>query len=738
MRVPNLSFTVQIFTSIIAGVTCGLFFGEKAQILEPIGTIFIKLMQITVLPLIVIFVIAGLGSINQADAREFLKKVVSIILLIWFLGIIAFYSMQFAFPNMPNTSLFSISQISESPPLDLIDLFIPSNPFHSLSEGLMPAIVLFCLLFGFALIGDERNKHFVDELNGLSSPLYKITSLLFKIAPVGIFAITANTVGTITLSQLLQIQVFFVSTVVISMILVLLVLPLLVYSLTPFGYREILTAANKGVILGFSTAQGFITLPLLCEGVANLFKEPRTEEKARSYSGILVPMISTVPTLGAFSALLFILFAGWFYNDPLELQDQIKLAIIGIPSLFGSSVLAVQFLLETMTLPADALQIYQISHSVHVYFTTALFCMSIFALSTICTAFLTGLGGLRLKRALLSIIIVVAILSLIVLGLGLGFSSVLNDSSKGSQTILSMKMPLDFNGKRFDQIVKTTVYKNYSDVPAAQDELNALNVEDSGLMMKIKSRDVLRVGYNPDHMPFAFFNKDGELVGYDIHMAYELAKILNVSHIEFVPINSRTWVDSVNNGSCDIIMAGLGLVPRMIGEGRCRFTSGYIELHLALVTKDYRKNDFESIKDIANTKGLKIAVVNELDYFKLANALFPTAKIIPLDNSDQFFNQTNADALLTTAEVGTAMTLLHPFYDVAILQPSDTYKIMCAYAVSKNCDDAFLIFLDYWLDLEDKYGSLDKKYDYWVLGKDTGNITQRWSIMRDVLHWIER
>jgi Na+/H+-dicarboxylate symporter/ABC-type amino acid transport substrate-binding protein len=735
MRVPNLSFAVKVFTSIIAGVVCGLFFGEKAQILEPIGTIFIKLMQITVLPLIVIFIIAGLGSINQADAREFLKKVVSIILLIWFLGIIAFYSVQFAFPNMPNTSFFSISQLSKSPPQDLIELFIPSNPFHSLSEGLMPAIVLFCLLFGFALIGDERNKHFVDILNGLSSPLFRVTSLLFKIAPVGIFAITANTVGTVTLPQLLQIQIFLVSTVVISTILVLLVLPLLVYSLTPFGYREILSAANRGVILGFSTAQGFITLPLLSEGVANLFKEPRTEEKARSYSGIIVPMVSTVPTLGAFSALLFILFAGWFYNDPLELQDQIKLAIIGIPSLFGSSVLAVQFLLETMTLPTDALQIYQISHSIHVYFTTALFCMSIFALSTICTAFLTGCGGLRLKRALLSIIIVVAILSSIVLGLGLGFSSMLNDSSQGSQTILSMKMPLDANGKIFDQIVKTKVYKNFSDVPAIRDELNAL--EDGSLIEKIKRRDILRVGYNPNIMPFAFFNKDGELVGYDIHMAYELAKILNVSCIEFIPVDSRTWTDSVNNGSCDIIMSGLGLVPGMIGEGRCRFTSGYIDLHLALVTKDYRKNDFESIKDVANTKGLKIVVVNESDYFKLANTLFPTATIIPLNHSDQFFNQTNADALLTTAEVGTSLTLLHPFYDVTILQPSDTYKIMCAYAVSKNCDDAFLMFLNYWLELEDKYGSLDKKYDYWVQGKGTGNTTQRWSIMRDVLHWIE-
>jgi len=733
MRVPKLSFAVKVFISIIAGIICGLFFGEKAQILEPIGTIFIKLMQITVLPSIIIFIIAGLGSISQADAKEFLKKFLSIILLIWLLGIITFYSMQFAFPNMPNTSLFSVSQISEPPPLDLIELFIPSNPFRSLSEGLMPAIVLFCLLVGYSLIGDERNKPVVDQLKGFSTILSRMTNLLVKIVPFGIFALTANTAGTITLPKFLEIQVFFISTIILSTILVLLVLPLLVYSFTPFGYREILSAANKGVILGFSTAQSFITLPLLSEGVADLFNEPRTEEKARSYSGIIVPLAYTVPSLGTFAALLFILFAGWFYNDSLELQDQIKLAIIGIPSLFGSSSLAVQFLLKTMTLPADALQIYQISQSIHIYFTTALFCMSVFALSTICTAFQTGCGGLRLRRALLSMITVAAILSSVILGLGLLFGSLLNDSSHGSETILNMKMPLDAYGNRADQIIETGVYKSFSDVPLT---LNKSNVSENGsLMEKIKSRDVLRVGYSPDNMPFAFFNNEGELVGYDIQMAYDLARILNVSQLEFVPIDSSTWVERVNNGSCDLIMSGLALAPRMIGENRCRFSSCYMELHLALVTKDNRKNDFENINEVANMKGLKIAVVNDSDYRKLASSIFPNATIIPLNHSYQFFNQTNADVLLTTAEVGTAMTLLHPFYDVAILRPFDSHKIMCSYAVSKNCDDAFLVFLDYWLELEDKYGSLDKKYNYWVLGKDIEDTTERWSIMRDILHW---
>lgn len=151
---------------------------------------------------------------------------------------------------------------------------------------------------------------------------------------MGIFAVTAKTAGTITLTQLLQIQVFFISTVVISVIMILVVLPLLVHCLTPFGYREILTAANKAVLLGLSTSQVFITLPILAEGVANLFKESRTEERASTYSGILVPLAYSFPPLGDFMVLLFVLITGWYYNSPLELKDQINLALVGVPSFF--------------------------------------------------------------------------------------------------------------------------------------------------------------------------------------------------------------------------------------------------------------------------------------------------------------------------------------------------------------------------------------------------------------------
>ena len=82
------------------------------------------------------------------------------------------------------------------------------------------------------------------------------------------------------------------------------------------------------------------------------------------------------------------------------------------------------------------------------------------------------------------------------------------------------------------------------------------------------------------------------------------------------------------------------------------------------------------------------------------------------------------------------MTLLHPFFDVAIFEPNDSFQILYAYPVAKSSSDAFLMFLNYWLKMEEDYGRLDKKYDHWILGKDAGKADTRWSVVRNVLHWV--
>jgi hypothetical protein len=58
------------------------------------------------------------------------------------------------------------------------------------------------------------------------------------------------------------------------------------------------------------------------------------------------------------------------------------------------------------------------------------------------------------------------------------------------------------------------------------------------------------------------------------------------------------------------------------------------------------------------------------------------------------------------------------------------------YPVAKDSSDSYLFMLDYWIRMEKDYGLLQKKYDYWVLGEIPGSVEPRWSVVRNVLHWV--
>jgi len=107
-----------------------------------------------------------------------------------------------------------------------------------------------------------------------------------------------------------------------------------------------------------------------------------------------------------------------------------------------------------------------------------------------------------------------------------------------------------------------------------------------------------------------------------------------------------------------------------------------------------------------------------------------------VDSWQDFFSGAKADVLVTTAEEGSTMTLHHPLYHVVVPKPGSIYKILYAHPVSKNSDDSSLMVINYWLLDEAEEGDLSAKHDYWILGKNAEKKTPRWSVTKDVLHWI--
>jgi ABC-type amino acid transport substrate-binding protein len=168
------------------------------------------------------------------------------------------------------------------------------------------------------------------------------------------------------------------------------------------------------------------------------------------------------------------------------------------------------------------------------------------------------------------------------------------------------------------------------------------------------------------------------------------------------------------------------------------FSDSYLDVTLALIVPDFRRSDFDTIDEIVEMDDLKIGMVGNINYFvQSLRETFPKADIVELASLRQFFEGTGpeVDALLGSAEAGAAWTLLFPGYQVVVPRPSRTAQPM-GFPVAAG-DQDMVAFLNRWIDLKQKNGTIQKLFDHWILGEGAEDTGPRWSIIRDVLHWVD-
>ena len=111
--------------------------------------------------------------------------------------------------------------------------------------------------------------------------------------------------------------------------------------------------------------------------------------------------------------------------------------------------------------------------------------------------------------------------------------------------------------------------------------------------------------------------------------------------------------------------------------------------------------------------------------------------MVQLESYRDFFedNTGKVDALVISAEVGAAWTLLYPEYQVVVPKPVLSL-LPLGYPVAHG-NTEMADFLSRWIDLKKKDNTIEKTYNYWILGQGVTIKEPRWSIIRNVLHWVE-
>ena len=93
------------------------------------------------------------------------------------------------------------------------------------------------------------------------------------------------------------------------------------------------------------------------------------------------------------------------------------------------------------------------------------------------------------------------------------------------------------------------------------------------------------------------------------------------------------------------------------------------------------------------------------------------------------------EALVLSAERGAFLSLLYPGFSVVVPTPG-VITVPVAYAMPQH-DDAWKSFVDTWLALHQRDGAMTALIDHWVFGRSLAPPARRWSIIRNVLRWVD-
>ncbi len=706
----------RVIAGLFLGVFVGLFVGEPAGELGIFGTAYVRLLQMTVLPYLLVSIIGGLGKLNAETAAKIGTSAGLLVLFLWLATMLTNLLLPLAYPNWQSASFFSTSLLESSEKFDFLKLYIPSNIFYSLSNAVVPSVVLFCLLLGVAFIGVRDKEVTLKVVGNIADALMGMASYVTKLAPIGIFAISASAAGTLQPEEMGKLQVFLWGYLAVWALMSFVALPLFVSWSSPFNYRDINKIAGEAMVTAFAAGTVLIVLPMIAERCKELLKEnAMASEESMAAVDVMAPTAYSFPSVGTLMGLGFILFSGWYLGSPIGVEQYASYVVMGTLSAFGSMAVAIPFMLDYFGLPADQFELYLLGSVITARFATAMAALHGFIICLLVASSI--LNKLKWRQLFSALAVHLAISALAMIALGF---------------LLQKIIPYQYAGdKSFEAMVLMAEPAPVYDRPMSAlpgDKLAASRLD------VVIERGSLRVGYFSDHLPYAFRNNQGQVIGHDLDLIHEFAKDLNIA----LEIHKVTWanaVDLLNDGSLDVLLGGSAILPERA------LTVSYSDPHMyhtiGLVVRDEKRDSFRSLESIKQMQDLRLAVLGAGYYFEAIQGFLPTAELLTVSSPRDFFRAEvdNVNAMVFAVEVASAWTLLYPEYSVLVPEGLNS-KAPAALAFPKG-EMGLVHYTNTWLALKESNGFMDKIYDYWVLGKDPKAELPRWSIMKDVLHWIE-
>ncbi|MCP5204959.1 MAG: cation:dicarboxylase symporter family transporter [Pseudomonadales bacterium] len=716
----RLSLSSRILAGLGAGVLTGLFFGEAAAALQPLADIYIRLMQMPVLPYLVTSLVIALGQLEMAEAKRLAWRGGALLLLVWLTACLVIVALPLSFPDYQSASFYSDALIQPATPFSLTDLYFPRNFFDSLARNVVPAVVLFSCLMGIGLIGFRDREALLAPLRVWNAAIVRITLFVIDLTPIGVFAIGAVAAGTLQPETAGKLEVYFIAFTAGSLLLAFWILPLLVTAVTPFHYREVSGIARDALLTAFIANSAFIVLPLLIERSKQLLaRHQLLDKETNSATEVLIPIMFNFPNAGKLLTLLFVPFAAWLSGTPLGAVDYGQLFTVGIPSYFAKAQVALPFLLDVFGLPHDLFQLYLPTTIITGKFDSLVTAVNLIVVALLGAAASGDFLVFERARLLRAVVAIVGGTLLLTLAIRLLLVALVDTSYTLDQAVRHMH--------KSELASDTVVHRELP--PAAEQTESTLSAWE-----RITRRGSLRIGFDPDNLPMSFFNAGGELVGFDVELAQQLAQALQL-RAEFVPVRWPEVPRLLADGIIDV-MPGVWYRPYWFST--VRLSNPYFIGTVGLAVRDERRQEFTSMAALRERRGLKIGVPLDASQIRTAMERYfggSDTEFVVVEFWQPFFEgrHPEVDAFLMPAENASGWSLLHPRYTVVVPQP-DPVHIPSAFGMARDAGE-LVDMINEWVIFADSAGLIEERHRYWVKGEGMTETAPRWSILRNVLGW---
>ncbi len=709
------SLFVQVLASLLLGILTGLFFGEGAASLKLVGDTYIGLLQMAVVPYVMVSLTAGIGRLNPTSSLRILTRTAIGAALLWLLTIFTAVLVPLGYPEWDSASFFSASLIEERQGLDFLEIYIPSNPFNALANNFVPAIVVFSIAVGLALMGVQGKSALLDPLDRFGEAMLRVSGFIVRLSPIGVFAIAASTAGTIRIDEFDRLQIYFLTSILAWGLLTFWTLPMLVVSRSSLTLRKILRHSRTPLLTAFATGSLLVVLPLLVDAVKRILEAHHISDD-QSAVDIVVPVSYSLPSGSLYLSVGFVLFAAWASGASLGIAQIPTLGGVAAFTAFSGHIVAIPFLLDVFRLPADMFHLFIASDVLLGRLWTVFSAIFTIVLALFVSLSMTGqLRWMpRIPLAYLGPTVMATILIFFLCGQVL--DRVTTYKYREYDAFINR-----------DLLTEPVVINQLSEPPSTIDpeDLRTPRLD------IVRARGSLRVGYLPDSLPYAFRNSAGRVVGLDIDVANVMARDLGVA-LDLVRMEWEQIPAWLNSGRVDIVMSGL--LPPLAFTNEVLFSESYLMETLAFVVRDHRRHVFSDYEQILRLEPQRIGYPIRGVAEDWILDLFPEFEVVELGSPRDFFvnGSLELDALIYSAERGSAWTLVYPDYSIAIPEPLRD-RAPLNYALPLR-EEAFLRYVNAVLAYEAP-NRIPLLFTYWVRGEDVSNRNPRWSIRRDVLGW---